>query len=86
MENNSKVFLAALTGAVIGAGVALLLSPASGKETRKRIGNKLVDVKDAIVDKSKEARDKVIDKYNHTKDALADKGTEELEKIKSHSN
>ena len=85
MENNSKVVLAALTGAVVGAGVALLLAPASGKETRKRIGNKLVDVKDAIVDKSIETRDRISDKYNHTKDALADRGIEKLEKIKSHS-
>lgn len=92
MENRSKAVLAALSGAVVGAGVALLLAPASGKETRAKIGNKLIDAKDAIADKSKEARDKISDKYNDTKDALADKGIEtlksgekKLKKMKSHS-
>lgn len=78
MENNSKAVLAALTGAVVGAGVALLLAPASGRETREKIANKLIDAKDAIADKGREARDKISDKYNDTKVALADKGIETL--------
>ena len=34
MGDTSKIIAAALAGAVVGAGVALLLAPASGKETR----------------------------------------------------
>lgn len=59
MENNSKVFLAALTGAVIGAGIALLLAPANGKETREKLADKLGDAKEAIKEKGKEAIEKV---------------------------
>ncbi|HLW29436.1 MAG TPA: YtxH domain-containing protein [Brumimicrobium sp.] len=54
MEDTSKVIIAALAGAVIGAGVALLLAPASGKETREKIADKLGDAKDAIKDKGEE--------------------------------
>ena len=82
MGDNSKVLLAALTGAVVGAGVALLLAPASGKETRAKIGGKFNDVKDAIVDKGKETRDKISSKYQGVKEALADNGEEKLKKAK----
>jgi len=39
MSNNtgSKMFFSFLSGAAIGAGLALLLAPQSGKETRKQI-------------------------------------------------
>ena len=59
MEDTSKVIIAALAGAVIGAGVALLLAPASGKETREKIADKLGDAKDAIKDKGEELLKKV---------------------------
>ncbi len=83
MKNNSKVVLAAFTGAVVGAGVALLFAPASGKETREKIGDKLSDAKDALASKGKRARDRVSEKYNETKDNLANKGQDALEKMKS---
>jgi len=39
MSNNtgSKMFFSFLTGAAIGAGLALLFAPQAGKETRKQI-------------------------------------------------
>jgi gas vesicle protein len=46
--------LAFLVGAVVGAGVALLLAPASGSDTRKKIGRTArrwrEDAKDAFED------------------------------------
>ncbi|HZH87169.1 MAG TPA: YtxH domain-containing protein [Brumimicrobium sp.] len=51
MEDTSKIIVAALAGAVIGAGVALLFAPASGKETRGKIADKFGEAKDAIADK-----------------------------------
>ncbi|WP_299205831.1 YtxH domain-containing protein [Brumimicrobium sp.] len=54
MGDTSKIIAAALAGAVVGAGVALLLAPASGKETREKIADKLGDAKDAISDKGEE--------------------------------
>ena len=37
MNDSSKVLLAALGGAIVGAGVALLLAPVNGKEAREKI-------------------------------------------------
>ena len=59
MGNNSKIFLAALTGAVVGAGIALLIAPASGEDTREKIGDKFNDAKDALVNKGQEALEKL---------------------------
>ncbi len=40
-----------LLGAVIGAGVALLTAPQSGKRTRRRIRRTAVDVRDTATDR-----------------------------------
>lgn len=36
-NTGSKMFFSFLTGAAVGAGLALLFAPQSGKETRKQI-------------------------------------------------
>lgn len=59
MGDTSKIILAALTGAVVGAGVALLLAPLSGEDTRGKIGDKFNDVKDSLAEKGQEALEKV---------------------------
>jgi len=52
-------------GAVVGAGVALLMAPATGEDTRRRIGesarrikstagNRLHDLKDTITERGKD--------------------------------
>jgi gas vesicle protein len=38
-NSGSKMFFSFLTGAAIGAGLALMFAPQSGKETRKQIKN-----------------------------------------------
>lgn len=43
-----SLFLAALGGAVVGAGVALLLAPASGHDARARIAGVASDARDAV--------------------------------------
>ena len=81
MENNSKVIIAALAGAVIGAGVALLIAPASGKETRGMIADKFNDAKDAIGD----AKDNLKDRFRDAKDNIKDKSEELLKKASQKS-
>jgi gas vesicle protein len=54
-----------LVGASIGAGIALLYAPQSGKETRKMIRRKAEDTKDSLVEAGE-----------HFKDALVEKGEE----------
>jgi gas vesicle protein len=46
-------------GAAIGAGVALLLAPESGKRTRKRLGRAADDLKESAADRWDEIADDV---------------------------
>lgn len=66
MKKNSKVLVAGLIGAVVGAGAALLLAPNSGKETRKKIADKYDDAKDSV---------------KNIKENLVEKGSEILSKV-----
>jgi len=59
-NTGSKMFFSFLTGAAIGAGLALLFAPQSGKETRKQIkdfseklGGEVKDGVDRISEKAK---------------------------------
>ncbi|PKR80011.1 hypothetical protein CW751_12365 [Brumimicrobium salinarum] len=74
MNDTSKVVLAALAGATVGAGVALLFAPQSGKETRGMISDKVGDAKDAT-----------INALGNAKDAIVDKGDELLKKATNKS-
>jgi gas vesicle protein len=55
-------------GALIGAGVALLMAPDSGKKTRKRLGRAADDLKESAADRWDEIADDVREKVE---DALA---------------
>lgn len=62
MDDKSKIIVSALAGAAVGAGVALLLAPQSGKETRDAIASKIGEAKDATVDALGNAKDAVVEK------------------------
>lgn len=58
-DNRNDALLSFLLGAAVGAGVALLLAPATGEETRRRLGEtakklghdaegKLTDLKEEV--------------------------------------
>lgn len=55
-------------GAVIGAGVALLLAPDSGRKTRKRLGRAADDLRESATDRWDEIADDV---RGRVEDALA---------------
>ncbi len=59
-----------LIGAAVGAGVALLYAPKSGKETRKLIRRKAEDAKDKIVETSGQIKDTLVE----TGETIADAG------------
>ncbi len=53
----SSILLPFLVGGIVGAGVALLLAPKTGKELRKDIRNLASDTRDKVamtIDRSKE--------------------------------
>lgn len=73
MNNNSKIVIAALGGAVIGAGLALLFAPASGKETREKIAKKAEEAKDAVADSIKSLGNKANEALEKGKEAVKNK-------------
>jgi len=59
-QNRGVLFLAGLvTGSLVGVGVALLLAPQSGVETRGQIKDKSVELKDGVVEGLTEAGHRV---------------------------
>ena len=61
-----SVFLSFLLGGIVGAGVAMLLAPQSGRETREKIKDFAEDVRDKVTS----AVDKGKDYYEGKKSAI----------------
>ena len=59
-ERISSILVALVVGAMVGAGVALLLAPQSGKRTRKQIADLAEDLKDYATDLTDKVRTKVV--------------------------
>ena len=57
MDNSPKLVWF-LTGAALGAAVALLYAPQSGKDTRRYLGKKAKKGREAVADVSRDALDK----------------------------
>jgi gas vesicle protein len=71
-ENNGASNLGFfLAGLGIGAILALLFAPQSGKETRDMIAQKASDSRDYVTSKSRELRDQADDLVERGKDRLA---------------
>jgi gas vesicle protein len=56
---SGSLLLSFLLGGVVGAGLALLIAPQSGEETRKKIKELADDIKDKTNEYINETRDKV---------------------------
>lgn len=72
-------------GAVVGAVTALLLAPASGKETREKIKERINDVSDKaydLVERSKEAIEEAKDKMSNAYEEAVEKTTSVIEQAK----
>ena len=61
-----------LLGAAIGAAVGLLLAPASGARTRRRLVRKGEDVAVYLIDAGKELLEKCEDLYEHSGQLVED--------------
>ncbi len=71
MRNSERLMWFAI-GAAIGAGVALLYAPKSGKETRKAIRRKAEDVKESLIETGGQIRDTLAEKGENILDAGRD--------------
>ena len=61
-----------LLGAAIGAAAALLMAPASGAQTRRRLRRKGEEVADYLIDAGKELVDKCEDLYERSEEVMED--------------
>ncbi len=80
------LFLAFLAGGLIGAGLALLYAPVSGKEARKKIGDLAADVKTKAEGMAGDVKGRVESFLNEEKSvvkAAYEAGREAMEKERS---
>jgi gas vesicle protein len=66
-----------LLGAAVGAAAALLMAPASGAKTRRKLRRQGEEVADYLIDAGKELVDKCEDLYERSGDVVED-ATHEL--------
>ena len=58
-NNTGTILISFLIGGIIGAGVALLLAPQTGRKTRKQILDAADDVRDYASDYAKKLKEKI---------------------------
>ncbi|MCX5809171.1 MAG: YtxH domain-containing protein [Proteobacteria bacterium] len=73
--NSGSILLAFLLGGVVGAGVALLMAPKPGQETREQIKK--------LADEAKEKAEAYIEDVKSKAATVVEKGKELLEKEKT---
>ncbi len=59
--NSGSFATGLLIGAVVGGALALLYAPQSGKETRKYVSKKALEVKDKAIDFAEDAKDQAVE-------------------------
>lgn len=69
----STVLVSFLAGAALGAGLALLYAPKSGREIRDQIGDLADDAVDKIKEYAKEAQDKIKATLEEGKETIMEK-------------
>ena len=80
--NNGEGLVWFLAGAAVGAGVALLYAPQSGDRTRRLIGRKLADGREALADQGSELLDKSRELFEKGR-TVADDAAESFERGRS---
>lgn len=72
-HGTGTVLLSFLLGGAIGAGIALLLAPRSGRETRKKIKELAEDIKEKAEELADDVKDKISSTVHSGKDYLDEK-------------
>lgn len=73
VERRSGSVASFLWGALIGAGVALLLAPRSGRETRDEIGRGVQRLKETADETMRQIREMVVDTMQDVRDEVTDR-------------
>lgn len=77
-NTGSKMFFSFLTGAALGAGLALLFAPQSGKETRKQIK----DLSDKMGSDVKDEAEKIGSKVRYEVDKIGERAKTIIDEAK----
>lgn len=73
IEQRSGSTVSFLWGALLGAGIALLLAPQSGEESRRQIATRARRVKDAAQERAEELSDTVVDRYETARQSVEER-------------
>jgi gas vesicle protein len=71
--SGSAVALGFILGGVIGAGIAMLFAPESGRRTRERLRDLAADMRDKTIDLSEDLRDKAEDAMERGREVYEEK-------------
>ena len=71
-RSGSKIWLAAAVGLAAGIGVGMLIAPAKGSKTRKRLKKRIMGIADMV-------EDGLSEKLNAIKSALSNEDMEDLD-------
>jgi gas vesicle protein len=71
--SGAAIALGFILGGALGASLALLFAPESGRRTRERLRDMAADVRDKTLDMSDEFRDKAEDLVERSKETLEEK-------------
>jgi len=71
--SGSAVALGFLLGGALGASLALLLAPESGRRTRERLRDVAADLRDRTLDLSEELRDKAEEVLERSRETIEEK-------------
>lgn len=77
-QSTGRIILGTLLAAGVGFAAGILLAPASGKETRKNIGDKADDWKEDL----EKATEKTLVSLKETKDSLEKTASREYDRLK----
>jgi gas vesicle protein len=73
--SGSAVALGFILGGVIGASLAMLFAPESGRRTRERLRDLAADMRDKTIDLSEDLRDKTEDAIERGREVYEEKKT-----------
>lgn len=71
-----KLLVAFFAGGAVGAMLGILFAPASGTETRQKIKDTSINVKDKTVEKFGEAKEGTVNLFSRGKDKVGDVKTQ----------
>jgi gas vesicle protein len=91
-ENSTMSVISAFAlGSLIGAGIALLMAPQSGEETRRQLADRGMEIRDRAEETIEQTRhraektlDDVADRAKHQTDELRNRGHEAIDKGRSN--